>query len=140
MIKYGIKSPDDLEIAKATLRGREAIGMGFVSMAGMLWLNGNLTGSGPPDRKLREAWTQTGAWQPRSLKIGNVWVSYESLEPYNSLLNLIADIGDAQNQMGELGLLMNLQRSVVLSSNLTNKTFLAGLMNLGDLLGGKSTC
>ena len=138
LLRYGIRTADELAQARAVLRGREAIGAGMVTLAGSLYLGGNLTGNGPPDQKLRKAWEQTGRWQARSIKIGDKWVSYESLEPFNAFLAAVADIGDAQGVMGEqftedrLG-----QLQYLIAANVTNKTFLAGLMNLGDLMSGK---
>ena len=138
LLRYGIRTADELAQARAVLRGREAIGAGMVTLAGSLYLGGNLTGNGPPDQKLRKAWEQTGRWQARSIKVGDKWVSYESLEPFNAFLAAVADIGDAQGVMGEqftedrLG-----QLQYLIAANVTNKTFLAGLMNLGDLMSGK---
>lgn len=138
LLRYGIRNADDLAQARAVLRGREAIGAGMVGLAGSLYLGGHLTGNGPPDHKLRKAWEQTGRWQARSIKIFDSWVSYESLEPFNAFLAAVADIGDAQGVMGEqftedrLG-----QLQYLIAANVTNKTFLAGLMQLGDLLSGK---
>lgn len=138
LLQYGIKTQHDLDIARAVIRGREAIGAATVATAGMLYLNGSLSGNGPPDHKLRKAWIQSGAWQPRSIKIGDTWVSYESLEPFNSFLSMVADVGDAQAQMGEDWADEHLKKmAFLISSNVTNKTFLAGLMNLQDLLTGQ---
>ena len=138
LVRYGIRTADELAQARAVLRGREAIGAGMVTLAGSLYLGGHLTGNGPPDQKLRKAWEQTGRWQARSIKVGDTWVSYESLEPFNAFLAAVADIGDAQGVMGEqftedrLG-----QLQYLIAANVTNKTFLAGLMQLGDLMSGK---
>jgi len=138
LLRYGIRTADELAQARAVLRGREAIGAGMVSLAGSLYLGGMLSGNGPPDQKLRKTWEQSGRWQARSIKIGDKWVSYESLEPFNAFLAAVADIGDAQGVMGEqftedrLG-----QLQYLLMANITNKTFLAGLMQLGDLMTGK---
>ena len=135
MIKYGIKSQADLEIAQSVIRGREAIGYGVVSTAALMALNGQITGNGPPDRGLRNSWIQSGKWQPRSIKIGGVYVSYEALEPFNMFFSFAADVVDAQKVMGdewaanEFGKL-----SYLISANVTNKTFLAGLLQLQDLL------
>ena len=134
MAKYGIKSQADLEIAQSVMRGREAIGIGVVSTAALMALNGQITGNGPPDRGLRNSWMQQG-WQPRSIKIGGIYVSYESLEPFNTFLSFTADVVDAQKVMGddwvgnEFGKL-----AYIMSANVTNKTFLAGLLQLQDLL------
>ena len=135
LLRYGIKTAEDLEIARATMRGRWAIGYGVTSTATMMALNGNLTGNGPPDRQLRDAWQQSGKWQPRSIKIGDSYVSYESLEPFNMFLSFAADVVDAQKVMGndwagnEFGKL-----AYMMSANVTNKSFLSGLLQLQDLL------
>ena len=95
LLQYGIKTQSDHEIAKATMRGRQAISYGFTSMVAWAALNGNITGNGPPDRGLRSTWQAFG-WQPRSIKIGDSYVSYESLEPFNGILGFVADIVDSQ--------------------------------------------
>ena len=133
MLKYGIKSQADLNVAKATARGRMAIGYSFAAMAGTMALNGTITGNGPPDRQLRTAWIQQG-WQPRSFKIGNIYISYEALEPFNAFFSLAADITDSQKVMGEewvgnwYGRLAHL-----VGANVINKSFMAGLLQIADL-------
>ena len=134
MLQYGIKSVDDLKIAQATMRGRMAIGYGVTSSAAWMALNGQITGNGPPDRGLRNSWLQQG-WQPRSIKIGDKYVSYEALEPFNGILSLVTDVVDSQRVMGEQWSSNHLGKiSYLISANVTNKTFLAGLMQLQDLL------
>ena len=138
LLRYGIRTADELAQARAVLRGREAIGAGMVSLAGSLYLGGMLSGNGPPDQKLRKTWEQSGRWQARSIKLGDRWVSYESLEPFNAFLAAVADIGDAQGVMGEQFTKDRLgQLQYLIMANVTNKTFLAGLMQLGDLMTGK---
>ena len=134
MIKYGIKSPMDLEIAKATARGRTAIGAGFIGTASWMALDGRITGNGPPDRGLRDTWIQNG-WQPRSIKIGDTYVSYEALEPFNTLFSMVADTVDAQKVMGDEWASNHFSKlSFLVAQNVTNKTFLAGLLQVQDLL------
>lgn len=133
LLQYGIKSANDLEIAKATMRGRVAIGYGVVSSAAMMALNGQITGNGPPDRELRESWKQFG-WKPRSIKIGDTYVSYESLEPFNLMLSFIADVVDSQKVMGEEWVGNNLGKlGFLISQNVINKTFMAGVFQLQEL-------
>jgi len=134
MLQYGIKSQADLEIAQSVAQGRVAIGYGVTATAAWMALNGDITGNGPPDRQLKNTWMQNG-WQPRSFRIGNVYVSYESLEPFNSFFSLAADIADAQKVMGDewAGNWFG-KMSYMLSANVTNKTFLAGLLQIQDLL------
>ena len=134
MLQYGIKSADDLELAKATMRGRMAIGYGVTASAAWMALNGQITGNGPPDRGLRNSWLQQG-WQPRSIKIGDKYVSYEALEPFNGMLSFVADVVDAQGVMGEQWVSNELGKvSYLLSANVVNKTFLSGLVQLQDLI------
>jgi len=134
MVQYGIKSAGDLEIAKATMRGRMAMGYSVTGLASWAALNGVITGNGPPDRGYRNTWIQSG-WQPRSIKIGNSYISYEALEPFNGILSLVADIVDSQKVMGDewTGNWFG-KVSYLISANVTNKSFLAGLLQLSDLL------
>jgi len=137
MVKYGIRSPQDLANHKAVMVGRQAIGTAVVGTASMMYLNGDLTGNGPPDRGLRTSWLQAG-WKPRSIRIGGKYVSFDSLEPFNSFLAFVADVGDASNAMGEEWTNNEYSKAMyVLSANVVNKTFLAGLMNLQDLMSSK---
>jgi len=135
MLKYGIKTADDLEIAKATMRGRQAIGNGVAFSAAWMALNGKITGNGPPDRGLRDSWTQLSGWQPRSIKIGDKYVSYEALEPFNMILSFAADVVDGQKVMGQewagdwYGRL-----AYLISANVTNRSFMAGLLQMQDVL------
>jgi len=134
LLQYGIKTASDHEIAKATMRGRQAISYGFTSMVAWAALNGNITGNGPPDRGLRNT-MQAFGWQPRSIKIGDSYVSYESLEPFNGLLGFVADIVDSQKVMGDEWTSNNFGKvSYLLQANIVNKSFLAGLLQLSDLL------
>lgn len=139
MTKYGIR---DIEAAKAMYEGRIAFGQTITFSAIGLYLSGNLTGNGPYDKETRNAWFQTNEWKPRSIKIGNQWVGYDSLDPFSSLLALVADIGDNSDQLGALTIETWLQRiSYCVAMNLTNKTFLTGIQPLAEILstGGSNS-
>ena len=73
-------------------------------------------------------------WVPRSIRIGDAWISYESFEPFNLILSGIADLGDNQRLMGdewvETGLL---GYSAILAKGIVSKTHLQGLDTLADL-------
>tara|TARA_R100000655_G_scaffold89209_1_gene129673 strand:+ start:1123 stop:5070 length:3948 start_codon:yes stop_codon:yes gene_type:complete len=134
MLKYGIKSQRDLELAKSVMKGRMAIGYGFTSMAAIMAVNGQITGNGPPDRRLKNSWMQAG-WQPRSIKIGGKYISYEAIEPFNMFFSFMADVVDAQSVMGDTWAGNHFGKaSYLVSANIVNKSFLAGLMQLQDLL------
>ena len=135
--KYGINSADDLANAKALQTGRLAIGGSVISMAGIHFMNGGLTGNGPTDRQKRQVWLDAG-WVPRSINIGGVWVSYDSLEPFNQILAGVADVGDHLELMGEEWTQDQFQKlSLVVGQAATSKTYLTGLQQMVDLFAGK---
>ena len=135
--KYGINSAEDLANAKALQQGRLAIGTAVISMGAAHFMDGNLTGNGPTDRSKRQVWLDAG-WQPRSIKIGGVWVGYDSMEPFNQVLSTIADIGDHSQLMGEEWTQDNFQKlSLMLASSVASKTYLQGLQQFVDLFSGQ---
>ena len=135
--KYGIETAEDLANAKALQYGRLAMGTGVIFMAGQKFLNGGLHGNGPADRTKRQVWMDAG-WKPRSIKIGDAWVSYDAFEPFNQILAIIGDIGDHQELMGEEWAEDNLQKlAVVIGQGITSKSYMAGLTQFVDLFAGQ---
>lgn len=61
--------------------------------AGLAACNGNLTGGGPRNGKAREALLETG-WRPYSVKIGDNYISYDRIEPFGTILGVLADFVD----------------------------------------------
>ena len=135
--QYGINTPEELANAKAIQIGRQYMGSAVVFMAGQHYLKGGLTGNGPEDIKTKRSWEAAG-WKPRSIKMGDVWVSYDSLEPFNNILAAVADIGDNQKLMGnewaERGLWGT---GLALARGMTSKTYMSGIQLLTDLLSSK---
>ena len=137
VMKYGINNAEDLINAKALQRGRLVIGGSVISMAGIHFLNGGLTGNGPTDRSKRQAWIDAG-YVPRSINIGGVWVGYDSFEPFNQILSAVADIGDHSELMGEEWTKDNFQKlSLVVMQAAASKSYLQGLGDFVDLLSGE---
>ena len=69
---------------------------------------------------------------------GDVTVNYDNFEPFNQIMSMIADIGDASLLMGEEWTQDNLLKvSLLLSQGVTSKSYLAGLQSFADLFGGK---
>jgi len=135
--KYGIESAEDLANAQALIQGRVAIGGSLISMASMLYLTGGLHGNGPSDRSMRNSWTDAG-WRPRQIRIGGVWVSYDAFEPFNQILATIGDIGDHMELMGEEWTEDQFMKlTVVLAQGVSSKSYLAGLQQFADFLGGE---
>lgn len=136
--KYGINSAADLANAKSLIAGRQAIGGSIVTMASMHYLNGGITGNGPQDRRLRKLWMDTG-WQPRSIKIGDAWIGYDSFEPFNTILASIADIGDNMQLMGPQWAEQHLGKVMLAAmGSATSKSFLQGLGQFVDLFSGEA--
>jgi len=134
--KYGIETAQDLANAKALQAGRLAIGSSVIFMAGQQFMNGNLTGNGPQDRQKRQLWEDAG-WKPRSIRLGDVWIGYDSFEPFNQILAAVADIGDNMELMGPEWAEQNLlKQSLVLAQTITSKSYLAGISQFVDLFSG----
>lgn len=74
----------DMAIAKMTTGS-----MVSLSLAEMV-LSGRITGGGPSDPELSQAWKDAG-YQPYSIKIGNTWYSTRRLSPIGDLLGITAD-------------------------------------------------
>ncbi len=131
--KYGIETAEDLVNAKALQNGRLAMGTGVIFMAGQQYLTGGLTGNGPSDPATKRVWEAAG-WVPRSIKLGGVWVGYDSFEPFSNVLAAVADIGDNQRLMGdewaEQGLLAH---AMIISKGMVTKTYLQGVQQLFGL-------
>ena len=137
LAKYGITNATELANAKALQTGRLAIGTALTSMATWSWMSGNLTGNGPVDRQKRQVWLDAG-YKPRNIKVGGLLVGYDSIEPFNQIFSLIGDIGDASQLMGEEWTKDQLMKvSLVIAQGISSKSYLAGMQQFVDLLGGR---
>lgn len=121
------------ELLKAEMKGREAIGGLVIGSAGTLALSGLMTGNGPSDPEEKALWEKTH--QPRSVKIGGKWVSYESLEPLATIMTITADIAMLA-RMGNQNLAEKFVGQMVyaVTAGVTEKSFLAGLTGLASVL------
>ena len=78
------------EAAKAMLKGRVAMGYSVLASGFAFASQGLLTGNGPSDPEMNRIWRQTN--EPQSIRIGNKWVSYASIEPLNVMFAASADL------------------------------------------------
>jgi hypothetical protein len=134
MQKYGIT---DLEAARAMYEGRVGLGMITVGSAVGLYLNGRITGNqavGEEGKRLRGS--LNGAPPPRSILIGDKWVSYDAFEPMASILAMVADIGEKADPEDQESLYAKV--GFFIAANVTNKSFLSGLGQLTDLVNGNA--
>ena len=137
LAKFGIKNADDLASAKSLMLGRQTLGTAVVFMAAQKFMNGELRGNGPPDRQRQRMWRELGGdqWSPRQIKVGNVWVGFDQMEPYGTILQTIADIGDASQQMGPEWTENKLRTiALVVGQSVTSKSYLQGLKQLTDII------
>jgi hypothetical protein len=109
---------------------------GMVAELVVYWLvhEGFITGSGPTDKNKRDALVRQG-WQQYSFKIGNRYYSYFRLEPGATVIGLAADAGELSDAMTEdekLKVWTKIFGSF--RNNLTNKTFLSGLIDFSSVL------
>ena len=135
--EYGINNVDDLMAARHEVLGKQAISITVTAMGAQKYMAGELTGNGPVDRVERENWIRAG-WRPRSVKIGGVWISYESLEPYSLILSTLADIGDNADLMGDTWTAESFRKwGLAVGGAVTSKSYLQGINQIVDMMAGK---
>ena len=126
---------------RAELKGRKAIGTLSVIGAGALFTQDRITGNGIYDKTRQRTRRELG-WKPKSFKgLDGKWYSYENLGPITDWLALTSDIMDnfVDGTLDEPTTEVLLQKTgFLLSANLTDKTFMAGLEPLGDVLSGNA--
>tara|TARA_E500000081_G_scaffold106463_1_gene108162 strand:- start:387 stop:4280 length:3894 start_codon:yes stop_codon:yes gene_type:complete len=145
LLEHGVKQtdPNAMNIyrsLKAEYKGR--IAFGTMLTAGLLGyaVGGNIRGNGPVNAAERRAMRDNYGWKPKEINIGGKWVSYSGLEPFDTLLTLIGDLGYYATDLGsELTEDLHHKISWTIAAGFTNKTFMSGLEPLVKLLSGDST-
>ena len=131
----GITNARELMNAKQLSSGRQMMGAAVVTGAAMMFLDGRISGNGPVNRQQRKLWMDQG-WQPRSIKVGDVWMSYDSFEPFNTIMAMVADTGmylgeqSIDDSVAEKNLFA---LSMVVAQGLTQKSYLNGMQQFVDL-------
>ena len=122
---------------RAELKGRKAIGTLTVMGAAGLFATDRLRGNGIYD-KTRQKLRREAGWKPRTYKgLDGKWYSYENMGALSDWLALTADIMDNFDTLDEPSLELMLNKvGFLISANLTNKSFTAGLEPLNDVLAG----
>jgi hypothetical protein len=122
------KSPEASdEIARAAL--------GSALAAGVAWYaaDGKITGAAPSNKLDRERFYREGK-QPYSIKIGDQWVSYQRLEPFNQAMSQVAAAVDAMRAEGKDATEQASQAALTIGKNLVSQTYLSGLSDVLDAL------
>ena len=130
-----LSDPNVSSYEKAIIKGRQRLGAGFIGACGILAHNGMLTGNGPQDPVAKKRWLEQN--QPRSLKIGDVFISLDRLEPFGPILSAVADIhyavsnGEMKAERGEwfAGYLIQ-----AMALNVTDRTFFQGFKDMARLI------
>lgn len=122
---------------RAELKGRRAIGTLSVLGAGALFTADRLRGNGLHDKEKQKVRNELG-WRPRTYKgLDGKWYSYDNLGAISDWLAVVADTMDHFDTLDEPSLELMLNKSAhLLAANLTNKSFLAGLEPMNDVLAG----
>lgn len=128
---------------------RMAEAMAKVEMGQTLWLfatglaaAGYLTGGGPRDKELRRQMEATG-WIPYAVRTpSGQLVSIRAVEPLSTLFGIAADAVEAYNDLSREGRRKEFTEMVgafILgtASNITNKTFMKGLLDMSNLFSGQ---
>ena len=132
--QYGIRIAD-VEHARALMRGRMSAGNSIVGLTGILAMSGFVTGDMPYDNETRQLWKQNGI-QPNSFTIpgSNIYVSYRTLEPFNTIISATANLTNNSYLLGESFRDDAFQKLVFMAGSvIVDKSMLAGVDDLVTL-------
>jgi len=136
-----MKSGDPLLAAE--YEGRQAIGLLAVSSAYLMASNNMITGDWPDPLTEKEEfkrWKELGI-QPRSLRFGDTYISYNMVEPLSNLIAVSANLArvvqtygfgeDFANKFLVMGMLSTV-------ASFTEKSYFSGIAALGDMMDGEN--
>jgi len=128
---------DTFNTLRAEIRGRKAVGTITMMAAAGMFLNGGLRGNGHFDKERNRVRQELG-WKPRTYKgWDGKWYSYDGLGPISDFLALTADVMDNFDSVTENDLETTINKlGFIISGNLTNKSMLAGIEPMNDVLAG----
>ena len=138
MKEYGVAKAD-IPNQIAIIKGRIATGYMLGSLAAAAALTGNMTGMMPYDKETRDLW-RANKIQPNSFKIGDTYISYGDIEPFNSILTSVANIMNYQYALGE-DVRDNMLEKVMFMATavVVDKSMLAGVEDLAQVLSGQTS-
>jgi len=102
-----------------------------------LFMSDRITGDGLYDKE-KQRLRRDANWQPRSIRVpGGAWVSYDGIPGVSDWLALTANIMDNFDSLNSAELAENLRAAgFVLSATITDKSMLAALEPLNDVIRG----
>jgi hypothetical protein len=137
-IDYSMENIESVyNTVRAELKGRKAIGTLAVMGAIGLFMSDNLSGDGLYDKE-KQRLRRDANWQPRSIRVpGGQWVSYDGIPGVSDWVALTANIMDNFDSLNSAELAENLRAAgFVLSATITDKSMLAALEPLNDVVRG----
>ena len=122
---------------RAILKGRKAVGTVSVMTATGLFMSDRITGDGLYDQE-KQRLRKDADWKPRSIRVpGGQWVSYDGIPGVSDWLALTINFMDNFDSLRPNDLAENLRAAgFVLSATITDKSMLAALEPLNDVLRG----
>lgn len=145
LAEHGVKPTDPnamniFQNLRAEYKGRIAFGTMLSASALGYAVSGNIRGNGPVNAAERRAMRDNYDWKPKHIKIGGKWVSYAGLEPFDTLLTLVGDLGYYATDLGS-ELTEDIQHKIAwtIAAGFTNKTFMSGLEPIVKFFSGDTT-
>lgn len=110
---------------------RWVMGSTIAAAVGIYAADGKITGAAPKDTLKRDAFYRAGK-QPYSIKVGDIWISYQRLEPFNQVIAQVAAVVEAVGDGKAKGDILNKAQQVVstIMNNLVSQTYMSGIANL----------
>lgn len=134
----GYKSSDPIERSRAMGKIATSAALTAVITDTIINQRENITGGGPKNEQEKKALMATG-WQPYSIRMNGTYYSYQRLDPFGTILGVLADLVDVgirepnnptQSHLEELFSAV----SITFARNVTNKSYLAGVQMATDAL------
>ena len=131
--KYGI-DPANMPAEQALIRGRIAMGRTSMFLAATLAAGGLMTGDAPRDKETRDLWEANGI-KPNSFKIGNLYVGYEHMEPFNTLWSATANLFNHADVLGEDMFDEYAEKLMWMATTVfIDKSMLSGVVDLAEMV------
>jgi hypothetical protein len=137
-IDYSMENIESVyNTVRAELKGRKAIGTLAVMSAVGMFMSDNITGDGLYDKE-KQRLRRDADWKPRSIRLpGGSWVSYDGIPGVSDWVALTVNIMDNFDSLNSAELAENLRAAgFVLSATITDKSMLAALEPLNDVVRG----
>ncbi len=118
--------------------GRLLLGSSLAAGIAYYFADGKITGPAPKDAIARDQFYREGKL-PYSVLIGDRWISFRGLEPFNQTLFLVSMVVDAVNNKEKgIGEKVNAAVSGIVQ-NLMNQSYLSGLSDMFDAVSDPAT-